>query len=384
MDNLFFKEEHKMIQNMVCEFAKDEILPIAKELDKNGSFPREIVKKMGKLGLMGINVPAKYGGSDLDTVAYSTAVIELAKVDASVAITMASHTSLGTLPLVLFGNESLKKKYLPKIASGETLSAFGLTEPFVGSDTESTKTTAIKVGNKYIVNGEKIFITNAGEAGLLSFTSRVVEKGNNKGIGVFIVSTNIKGLRIGQKENKMGWRASDTRSVYFENMEVDFSSMLYFSKNGINKFLKNLTLGRISIAALSVGTAKAAYQKAMAYSNERIAFHKPINHFQSISFKLADMATKIEASKLLVYHAAWLKDKGENFIKEAAMAKLYASEAAMEITREAIQIHGGYGYVHENDVERFFRDAKILEIVEGTSEIQRMTISKEIIKDKME
>ena len=181
----------------------------------------------------------------------------------------------------------------------------------------------------------------------------------------------------------MGWRASDTRSVYFENMEVDFSSMLYFSKNGINKFLESLTLGRISIGALSVGTAKAAYQKAMEYSNDRIAFNKPINHFQSISFKLADMATKIEASELLVYHAAWLKDKGENFIKEAAMAKLYASEAAMEITREAIQIHGGYGYVHEYDVERFFRDAKILEIVDGTSEIQRLTISREIIKDLM-
>ena len=383
MDNLFFKEENKMIQNMVCDFAKGQIQPIVKELDKNGIFPKEIVKKMGQLGLMGINVPAKYGGSDLDTVAYSTAIIELAKVDASVAITMASHTSLGTLPLLLFGNERLKKKHLPKIASGEMLSALGLIEPHTGSDIGSIKTIATKVGEKYIVNGEKNFIINAGEAGLLSFTSRVVEKGTYKGIGVFMVSTDIKGLRIGEKENKMGLRASDTRSVYFENMEVDFSSMLYFSKNGINKFLKNLTLGRISIAALSVGTAKAAYQKAMEYSNDRIAFNKPINHFQSNSFKLADMATKIEASELLVYHAAWLKDKGENFIKEAAMAKLYASEAAMEITREAIQIHGGYGYVHEYDVERFFRDAKILEIVEGTSEIQRLTISKEIIKDKM-
>ena len=381
MDNLFFKEEHKMIQNMVCEFAKDEILPIAKELDKNGSFPREIVKKMGKLGLMGINVPAKYGGSGLDTIAYSTAIIELARVDASVAITMASHTSLGTLPILLFGSEGLKKKHLPNIASGEILSAFGFTEPNGGSDIEAIKTTAIKVGEKYIINGEKIFVTNAGEAGLLSFTSRIIENGNDKGIGVFIVPTDVKGLRIGEKENKMGWRASDTRSVSFENMEVNFSNMLYFSKNGINKFLKSLTLGRISIGALSIGTAKAAYQKALGYSNDRFAFNKPINHFQSNSFKLADMATKIEASELLVYHASWLRDKGENFIKEAAMAKLYASEVAMEITREAIQIHGGFGYVHEYDVERFFRDAKILEIVEGTSEIQRLTISREIIKD---
>ena len=383
MDNLFFKEEHKMVQNMVRDFAKDEIRPITKELDKNGSFPRRAVKKMGELGLMGINVPVKYGGSGLDTVAYSTAIIELAKVDASVAITMASHTSLGTLPLLLFGDERLKKKYLPKIASGETLSALGLTESYSGSDTELIKTTATKVGEKYIVNGKKVFITNAGEAGLLSFTSRIVEKGNDEGIAVFIVSTDIKGLTIGDKENKMGWKASDTRSAYFENMEVESSSILYFSKNGINKFLMSLALARLSIGALSVGNAKAAYQKAMEYSNDRIAFNKPINHFQSISFKLADMATKIEASELLVYHAAWLKDEGENFIKEAAMAKLYASEAAMEITREAIQIYGGYGYVHENKVERFFRDAKILEIVEGTSETQRLTISREIIKDNM-
>ena len=383
MDSLFFKEEHKMIQKMVCDFAKDEILPKAKELDKNGSFPKEIVKKMGQLGLMGMNVPAKYGGSDLDTIAYATAIIELAKADASVAITMASHTSLGTLPLLLFANERLKKKYLPKIASGEMLSALGLTEPHAGSDTKSIKTTATKIGGKYIVNGGKIFITNAGEAGLLSFTSRVVDGGNDRGIGVFIVPTDVKGLRIEEKENKMGWRASDTRQVYFENMEVNSSDMLYSPKNGINKFLKGLTLGRISIGALSVGTATAAYQKAMVYSKDRIAFNKPINHFQSNSFKLADMAIKIEASELLVYHAAWLKDKGEKFIKEAAMAKLYASEAAMEITREAIQIHGGYGYVHEYDVERFFRDAKILEIVEGTSEMQRLTISREIIKDKI-
>ena len=383
MDSLFFEEEHKMIQKMVCDFAKDEILPKAKELDKNGSFPKEIVKKMGQIGLMGMNVPAKYGGSELDTISYTAAIIELAKADASVAITMVSHTSLGTLPLLLFGNERLKKKYLPKIASGEMLSALALTEPYAGSDTDSIKTTAIKVGDKYIVNGGKIFITNAGEAGLLSFTSRVFEGDDDKGIGVFIVPTDIKGLRIGEKENKMGWRASDTRPVYFENMEVNFSGMLYLSKNRINKFFNGLMLGRISIGALSVGTAKAAYQKAMGYSKERIAFNKPINHFQSNSFKLADMATKIEASELLVYHAAWLRDKGENFVKEAAMAKLFASEAAMEITREAIQIHGGYGYVHEYDVERFFRDAKILEIVEGTSEMQRLIISREIIKDKI-
>jgi len=381
MDSLFFNEEHKMIQKMVRDFAEDEILPIAKKLDKNGNFPKEIVKKMGKLGLMGINVPAKYGGSGLDMVAYVTAIIELAKADASVAITMAAHTSLGTIPLLLFGNERLKKKYLPKIASGEMLSSLGLTELNAGSDSESIETRATKVGEKYLVNGGKIFITNAGKASVLSFTSRVVEDGNDKGIGVFIVPTDIKGLRIGEKEKKMGWRASDTRKIYFDNMKVDSENILCFPKNGIDEFFRGLTPGRISIGALSVGTATAAYEKAIVYSKDRVAFNKPINHFQSNSFKLAEMATKIEASKLLVYHAAWLKDQGKNFLKEAAMAKLYASEAAMKITREAIQIHGGYGYVHEYDVERFFRDAKILEIVEGTSEMQRLTIFREIIKE---
>ena len=383
MDSLFFTDEHKMIQRMVREFAKDEVTPVARELDKTGDFPKEIVKKMGQLGLMGINVPAEYGGSGLDTVAYATAIIELAKADASVAITMAAHTSLGTLPLLLFGSTSLKEKYLPKIASGEMLSAFGLTEPQAGSDAGSTKTTATKVGDEYLINGGKIFITNAGEAGVLSFTARVMENGKDKGIGAFIIPTDIDGLEIGVKEKKMGWRASDTRQIYFKNMKINSSAMLCSPKVGFKAFLKTLTSGRISIGALSIGTATGAYEKALKYSKDRIAFNKPINHFQSISFKLADMATKIEASKLLVYHAAWLKDQGKNIIKEAAMAKLFASETAMQVTRDAIQIHGGYGYVHDYDVERYFRDAKILEIGEGTSEIQRLIISREIIKEIM-
>ena len=381
MDSLFFTDEHKMIQRMVREFAKDEVIPVARELDKTGDFPKEIVKKMGQLGLMGIIVPAEYGGSGLDTVAYATAIIELAKADASVAITMAAHTSLGTLPLLLFGSTSLKEKYLPKIASGEMLSAFGLTEPQAGSDAGSIKTTATKVGDEYLINGGKIFITNAGEAGVLSFTARVMENGKDKGIGAFIIPTDIEGLEIGVKEKKMGWRASDTRQIYFKNMKINSSSMLCSPKVGFKAFLKTLTSGRISIGALSIGTATGAYEKALKYSKDRIAFNKPINHFQSISFKLADMATKIEASKLLVYHAAWLKDQGKNIIKEAAMAKLFASETAMQVTRDAIQIHGGYGYVHDYDVERYFRDAKILEIGEGTSEIQRLIISREIIKE---
>ena len=381
MNNLFFKEEHFMIQEMVRDFAKTEVEPIARELDKQEKFPKDLVAKMGKLGLMGIMVPERYGGSGLDMTSFATAIIELGRIDASVAITMAAHNSLGTLPLLLFGDEDQKKSYLPRLASGETLGAFGLTEPDAGSDAGSTKTKAVREGDEYIVNGGKIFITNAGEAGILSFTSQVIEEGNSIGIAAFIIPTDTPGLEIGKKEKKMGWKASDTRQLYFKDMKIPLSAMLGTPENGFKTFMKTLASGRISIGALSVGTALGAYEKALHYSKERNAFNKPIHEFQSIGFKLSDMATKIEASKLLVFHAAWLKDQGKPINKEAAMAKLFASETAMEVTREAIQVHGGYGYVKDYDVERFFRDAKILEIGEGTSEIQRMIISREILKD---
>ena len=381
MNNLFFKEEHFMIQEMVRDFAKTEVEPIARELDEQEKFPKDLVAKMGKLGLMGIMVPERYGGSGLDMTSFATAIIELGRIDASVAITMAAHNSLGTLPLLLFGDEDQKKSYLPRLASGETLGAFGLTEPDAGSDAGSTKTKAVREGDEYIVNGGKIFITNAGEAGVLSFTSQVIEEGNSIGIAAFIIPTDTPGLEIGKKEKKMGWKASDTRQLYFKDMKIPLSAMLGTPENGFKTFMKTLASGRISIGALSVGTALGAYEKALHYSKERNAFNKPIHEFQSIGFKLSDMATKIEASKLLVYHAAWLKDQGKPINKEAAMAKLFASETAMEVTREAIQVHGGYGYVKDYDVERFFRDAKILEIGEGTSEIQRMIISREILKD---
>ena len=381
MNNLFFKEEHFMIQEMVRDFAKTEVEPIARELDKQEKFPKDLVAKMGELGLMGIMVPERYGGSGLDMTSFATAIIELGRVDASVAITMAAHNSLGTLPLLLFGDEDQKKSCLPRLASGETLGAFGLTEPDAGSDAGSTKTKAVRQGDEYIVNGGKIFITNAGEAGILSFTSQVIEEGNSIGIAAFIIPTNTPGLEIGKKEKKMGWKASDTRQLYFKDMKIPLSAMLGTPENGFKTFMKTLASGRISIGALSVGTALGAYEKALHYSKERNAFNKPIHEFQSIGFKLSDMATKIEASKLLVFHAAWLKDQGKPINKEAAMAKLFASETAMEVTSEAIQVHGGYGYVKDYDVERFFRDAKILEIGEGTSEIQRMIISREILKD---
>ena len=381
MDSLFFKEEHVMIRDMVRNFADDQIMPLARSLDEEEKFPLELVQEMGRLGLMGMIVPQEYGGSGLDMVAFATAIIELARADASVAITMAAHNSLGTLPLLLFGNDDQKRSYLPKLASGEILGAFGLTEPEAGSDAGATKTRAIKSNNDYVVNGGKIFITNAGKAGLLSFTAQVIDSGNNIGIAAFIIPTDTPGLEIGKKEKKMGWKASDTRQIYFKDMRIPSSAMLGQPENGFKTFLKTLTSGRISIGALSVGTALGAYEKALRYSVERSAFNKPIHEFQSIGFKLADMATSIQASKLLVYHAAWLKDQGKVINKEAAMAKLFASETAMNVTSEAIQIHGGYGYVKDYDVERYFRDAKILEIGEGTSEIQRLIISREIIKD---
>ena len=381
MDKLFFTDEHIMIRDMVREFADSEISPVAQEFDEKGKFPRELVEKMGELGLMGIIVPEEYGGAGLDMVAFVTAIIELARADASVAITMAAHTSLGTMPILLFGSDDQKKEYLPKLATGEMLGAFGLTETDAGSDASATKTKAILKGDKYMVNGGKIFITNAGESGVLSFTSQVEEDGKSLGIAAFTIPTETPGLEIGPKEDKMGWRASDTRQLFFKDMRIPVSSLLAKPKDGFKTFMKTLTSGRVSIGALSVGTAIGAFERALKYSTEREAFGKPIHRFQSVGFKLADMATKIEASKLLVYHAAWLKDQGENIMKEAAMAKLFASETAMEVTTEAIQIHGGYGYVKEYDVERFFRDAKILEIGEGTSEIQRLIISRAIMKD---
>ena len=380
MDSLFFNEEHTLLVDMVKDFANTEIAPIAHDMDKNCEIPKKIISQMAELGLMGIPIPEKYGGAGMDTVAYAAAVLELAKVDASVAITMAAHTSLGSLPIAIAGTEEQKQKYLPKLASGQVLGAFGLTEPEAGSDAGSTKTTAELNGDEYVVNGGKIFITNSSLAGLLTLTTNIIENGENKGIGALIVETDNSGLKIGPKEKKMGWHASDTRQLFFENMRVPKENLLGQPTEGFKTFLKTLTGGRISVAALSCGTAEGAYQQALNYSTERKAFGKEIHKFQAVGFKLADMATDIEAAKLLTFHAAWMKDQGKDVTKVAAMAKLFASEAAMRITTEAIQIHGGYGYVKEYDVERFFRDAKVLEIGEGTSEIQRIIIARELVK----
>ena len=369
-----------MLRDMVREFAINEVRPISPKIDKDSIFPEENIKKMSELGLMGIPWDQKYSGTGMDIRALVIAIEEIGKECASTAATMMAHTSLGTAPIAIFGNDSQKKKYLPLLATGEIIGAFGLTEPEAGSDAGNTQTRAIKNGNEYIVNGQKVFCTNAGKAGTIIITASINDNGEEQGIGAFIVESDNPGLKIGEPESKMGWKGSDTRSIYFEDMKLSKESLLGSPSKGFKQFLQTLTGGRITIGALSLGTAQGAYERAIKYSFEREAFSKPINKFQAISFKLANMALQIQASKHLVYHAAWKKDKDMDVIKEAAMAKLMSSESAMNICTEAIQILGGYGYIHEYDVERFFRDAKILEIGEGTSEIQRIIISREILK----
>lgn len=380
MEDLYFTEEHKMLRDMVRDFARNEVKPLAQELDEKGGFPYESVKKMAELGLMGIPWDEKYGGTGMDTMALVIAIEEIGKVCPSTSATMMAHTSLGTAPIAIFGTEEQKERYLPGLASGKKIGAFGLTEPNAGSDAGNTQTRAVLNGDEYIVNGEKAFCTNAGEAAVMIFTAVMVEDGEEKGISAFVIDADTEGMSLNPPEKKMGWCGSDTRSVFFKDMHIPKSAVLGNPSKGFKQFLKTLTGGRITIGALGIGTAQGAFARALAYSQEREAFGKPIHKFQGVSFKLSDMATQIEAARHLVYYAAWKKDRGLPVIKEAAMAKLFSSETAMMVTTEAIQVLGGYGYIKEYDVERFFRDAKILEIGEGTSEIQRLIISREIVK----
>ena len=377
---IYFNEEHILLRDMVREFAINEIRPHAQNVD-TGQFPTDSIKKMSELGLMGIPWDEKYGGNGMDTIALVIAIEELGKECASTAATMMAHTSLGTTPIAVFGTDEQKAKYLPDLCSGKMLGAFGLTEPNAGSDAGNTQTRAVKKGDGYVINGQKAFCTNAGYAGTIIITAVLDDGSGDNQIGAFIVEKDTEGLRIGEPEDKMGWKGSDTRSVYFEDMFIPKENVLGNPSKGFKQFLRTLTGGRITIGALALGTAQGAYERALKYSCEREAFGKQINKFQAISFKLADMATSIEASKHLVYNAAYLKDKGEDIIKEAAMAKLFSSEMCMRVTTEAIQVLGGYGYIKEYDVERFFRDSKILEIGEGTSEVQRIIISREILKN---
>jgi alkylation response protein AidB-like acyl-CoA dehydrogenase len=396
-----FDENHEMIRDMVRDFARNEIAPVAGELDQKSEFPWENVRKMGELGLFGIPWPEELGGAGMDYISYIIAIHELAKVDASHAITISAHTTLGTSPIVAFGNAEQKEEYVPLLASGQVLGGFGLTEPGAGSDAGGTQTTAVKADGGWILNGSKIFITHAGvgevfvatgvtdrERGKHGITSFIVtkpttdlERAREVGVGHSEELEFIEGVRAGKKEDKMGWRASDTRELVFENAFVPDANVLGEVGQGFVNFMQTLDSGRIGIAALSLGIAEGAFEQAMLYANERKQFGQKINEFQGIQFTLADLATEIEAARHLVYHAAWLKEHGKPYTREAAMAKLFASELAMRATIKAVQVHGGYGYTKEYPVERMMRDAKICEIGEGTSEIQRLVIARHLLRE---
>jgi acyl-CoA dehydrogenase len=375
--NLRFTEEQEMMRKMVQDFAEKEVAPFVERMEA-GEFPKSILQKMGELGLMGIPIPEEYGGSGMDFTSYIIAIEELSKVSATLGVILSVHTSVGTNPILYFGTEEQKQKYIPKLATGEYLGAFCLTEPSAGSDAASLKTRAVKQGKDYILNGSKVFITNGGEADTYIVFASTNPDAGSKGITAFIVDKNTPGLVIGKNEHKMGLNGSKTVQLTFEDMKVPQENMLGAEGEGFKIALANLDVGRIGIAAQALGIAEAALEAAIVYAKERQQFGKPIAMHQGVGFKLADMATAVEASKLLIYRAAHLRQSGEKCGKEASMAKLFSSSTAVDVTTEAIQIFGGYGYTKEYPVERYFRDAKVTEIYEGTSEIQRIVISKQL------
>jgi alkylation response protein AidB-like acyl-CoA dehydrogenase len=366
---------------MVREFAKSEVEPFVEEMEK-GVFPREILKKMGELGLMGIPVPEEYEGAGMDFTSYLIAIHEISKISATLGVILSVHTSVGTYPILAFGTEQQKKKYVTKLAKGEHLGAFCLTEPSSGSDAASMKTRAVKKDGHYLLNGSKVFITNGGEADTYIVFARTESGTGSEGVSAFIVEKDTPGFIIGKDEHKMGLNGSRTVELIFEDAKVPVENLLGEEGQGFKIAMANLDGGRIGIAAQSLGIAEAALEQAASYAKERHQFGKPIASLQGISFKLADMATNVEAAKLLVYQAAFLKGHGLPCGKQAAMAKLFASRTAMETATEAVQVFGGYGYTKDYPVERFFRDAKVCEIYEGTSEIQRIVISKHLLKEK--
>jgi short/branched chain acyl-CoA dehydrogenase len=375
--------DHELIRRTVREFAEGEVAPVAEELDRTKAFPYEIVAKLGRLNLMGIPFPEEYGGGGGDTLAYALAVEELTRVDSSVAITLCAHTSLGTQPVYLFGSEDQKREWLPKLCSGERLGAFGLTEPEAGSDAGNTRTRARLDGGEWVVDGAKQFITNAGTniSGIVCITAVTGQGGENgtngtKEISNIIVANGTPGYEQGEPYRKMGWNASDTRPLTFTECRVPEENLLGPRGAGFKQFLHILDIGRIGVAAMGVGLAQGALDEALKYAKERVAFGKPISKYQAIQAKLADMSVEIEAARLLVYKAAREKDAGRNFTLTAAQAKLKTGRLAVRCAEEAVQIHGGYGFIEEYPVCRFYRDAKILTIGEGTDEVQQMVIAR--------
>jgi short-chain 2-methylacyl-CoA dehydrogenase len=373
-------DEQRLLRETVRDFARQEVKPVAEELDREKRFPYEIVEKLGKLGLMGIPFPQEYGGGGGDTLSYVLAVEELARIDSSVCITMAAHTSLGTMPIYLWGSDAQKDEWLPRLCSGERLASFGLTEPEAGSDAGNVRTTARLEDGEWVIDGAKQFITNSGTeiSGCVSITAVTGEADGRKEISNLIVPTGAPGYEVGAAYRKMGWNASDTRPLSFEDCRVPESSLLGRRGDGFKNFLHILDGGRIGVAAMGVGLAQGALDEAIAYAKERRAFGQPIARFQSIQAKIADLSAQIEAARLLTWRAALEKEAGKSFTLTAAQAKLITGRLAVRATEEAVQIHGGYGYIEEYPVCRFYRDAKILTIGEGTDEVQQMVIARQL------
>jgi short-chain 2-methylacyl-CoA dehydrogenase len=374
--DLDLTQEQQLVKDTVREFARERVAPVAEELDRESRFPYELVAELGELGLMGLPVAEEYGGAGGDTVSYALTIEELTRVDSSVAITVAAHTSLGTMPIVLFGTEEQKQRWLPDLASGRKLAAFGLTEAGAGSDAGATRTTAEARDGKLVVNGSKMFITNAGTD--ITWGVTLTALTGEGEVSNVVVENGTSGYEISAPLKKLGWKASDTRELSFRDCEVPAENLLGTRGQGFNQFLEILDGGRISVAAMGVGLAQGAYDLAFAYAQERKQFGKPIAKFQAIQFQLADMATEIEAGRALVIKAAWLKDQGRPFAREAAMAKLYTGELSHRVVNQALQIHGGYGFMDEYPISRLYRDQKILEIGEGTNEVQRMVIARHL------
>ena len=368
--------EQELIRDTVRTFARERVAPVAEELDRESRFPVELVREMAELGLMGIPIPEEQGGAGADTLSYAIAIEELTRIDSSVAITVAAHTSLGTMPIYLFGSDEQKERWLPDLASGRRLAAFGLTEPDAGSDAGATRTTAELRDGSWIVNGSKMFITNAGTE--LTWGVTITARTGEDEISNLVVENGTAGYDISERLHKVGWKASDTRALTFADCAVPEGNLLGPRGKGFTQFLEILDGGRISVAAMGVGLAQGAYDLASAYARERTQFGRPIGRFQAIAFQLADMAVELEAGRQLVYRAAWLKDRGRPFALEAAMAKLYTGELSHRAANAALQIHGGYGFMEESAISRLYRDQKILEIGEGTNEVQRMVIARHL------
>jgi alkylation response protein AidB-like acyl-CoA dehydrogenase len=375
-----YNENQKLIAEMIRSFSEKEIIPFMREWDDNQIFPVEVFKKLGDLGLMGVLVPQEFGGSGFGYAEYVTAIEELAKVDPSIGLSMAAHNSLCTGHIMQFGNEEQKNKYLPKLASAEWIGAWGLTEHNTGSDSGGMSTTAVKDGDEWVLNGAKNFITHAISGDVAVVIVRTGEKGDSKGMSAFVVEKGTKGFSSGKKEDKLGMRASETAELVFDNCRLPSENLLGNVGEGFIQAMKVLDGGRISIAALSLGISKGAYQAALKYAKERVQFGKPIAQHQAIAFKLADMATTIEASELLIYKAVGKKNANQKVTLDGAMAKYYSSEVAVQVSTDAIQVLGGYGYTKDFPVERFYRDSKLCTIGEGTSEIQKIVIAKQILR----